>query len=78
MGAHFDLGQDNGYDLVLFKESSIDFSAVDPKELGTAMYSRKVLWAAEDLDLTEQVAGKNALQEAAAILAERMLPKIVK
>lgn len=29
------------------------------------------------VELTEQIAGKNALQEAAAILAERMLPKLV-
>lgn len=30
------------------------------------------------VDLTEQIAGKNALQEAGALIAERMLPKIVK
>jgi len=30
------------------------------------------------MDLTEQIAAKNALQEAGAQLAERMLPKIVK
>ena len=30
------------------------------------------------VDLTEQFAGKAALQEAAAQIAERMLPKIVK
>ena len=31
-----------------------------------------------DVDLTEQIAGKKALQKAAAAIAERMLPKIVK
>jgi hypothetical protein len=30
------------------------------------------------VDLTEQIAGKSALEEAAAIIAERMLPKLVK
>jgi hypothetical protein len=29
------------------------------------------------VDLTEQIAGKTALQEAAAVLAERLLPKLV-
>ena len=33
---------------------------------------------AVDVDLTEQIAGKKALQEAAAQIAERMLPKLVK
>ena len=32
---------------------------------------------AVEVDLTEQIAGKAALQEAAADLAERLLPKIV-
>jgi hypothetical protein len=30
------------------------------------------------VDLTEQIAGKNALQEAAALIAERMFVKLVK
>jgi hypothetical protein len=30
------------------------------------------------VDLSEQLAGKAALQEAAAVLAERMLPKLVR
>ena len=29
------------------------------------------------VDLTEQIAAKNALQEAGAVLAERLLPKLV-
>lgn len=33
---------------------------------------------AVEVDLTEQIAGKKALQEAAAAIAERMLPKLVK
>ena len=33
---------------------------------------------AVEVDLTEQIAGKKALQKAAAIIAERMLPKLVK
>ena len=31
-----------------------------------------------EVDLTEQIAGKKALQEAAAQIAERMLPKLLK
>ena len=34
--------------------------------------------AAIVVDLTENIAGKAAIQEAAAMLAERMLPKLVK
>jgi hypothetical protein len=30
-----------------------------------------------EVDLTEQIAGKKALQKAAATIAERMLPKLV-
>jgi TolB-like protein len=33
---------------------------------------------AVEVDLTEQIAGKKALQKAAAMIAERMLPKLVK
>ena len=33
---------------------------------------------AVEVDLTEQIAGKKALQNAAAAIAERMLPKLVK
>jgi len=33
---------------------------------------------AVEVDLTEQIAGKKALQKAAAGIAERLLPKLVK
>lgn len=33
---------------------------------------------AVEVDLTEQIAGKKALQKAAAAIAERLLPKIAK
>lgn len=45
----------NGYDVVLFKESTTDFSNVKNEELSGVIRSRKVLWAAEDLDITDQV-----------------------
>jgi hypothetical protein len=32
---------------------------------------------AVEVDLTEQIAGKKALQKAAAAIAERLLPKLV-
>lgn len=49
------IAKENGYDLVLFKETSTDFSNVDPKELSAALRSRKVLWSAADLDVTDQL-----------------------
>jgi hypothetical protein len=37
----------------------------------------KILMTAVVVDLTEQIAGKAALQEAAAQIAERILPKLI-
>ncbi|MCE9591791.1 MAG: OmpH family outer membrane protein [Planctomycetes bacterium] len=49
------VAKDSGYDVVLFKEPAADFGNVTPEQLSMALRSRKVLWTAEDLDLTEQV-----------------------
>ena len=52
----------------------LEVKAVDPKTNKVIAIDRQTALV---VGLTEQVAGKEALQEAAAILAERMLPKLV-
>lgn len=49
------VARDNGYDVVLFKEPAADFVGIPAEKLSDALRSRKVLWTAEDLDVTEQV-----------------------
>ena len=49
---------DNGFDVVLVKEKPVDFSNAKPEALTTLIQLRKVLWAAEELDLTDQVIQK--------------------
>jgi Skp family chaperone for outer membrane proteins len=49
------VAQENGYDLVVYKEGTVDFSKVDPKQLSEAIRGRKVLYAAEAMELTEMV-----------------------
>ena len=49
--------------------------AVGARPCGCVAVDRQV---AVEVDLTEQIAGKKALQSAAAAIAERMLPKLVK
>lgn len=48
------ISQQNGYDLVLFKEKPVDFRGTKPEALHAAIQSRKVLWSSEELDLTDQ------------------------
>ncbi len=45
----------NGYDIVFFKEKPVDFRGSKPEALNTLIQVRKVLWSADDLDLTDQV-----------------------
>ena len=49
------VAQDNGYDLVLFDEPVPDFRRIPPQQMDAALGSREVLWAAERLDITDQV-----------------------
>lgn len=49
------LAKETGYDVVLFKEPAADFGNVTPEKLSEALRARKVLWTAEDLDITDQV-----------------------
>ena len=49
------VAKDGGYDMVIFKEGAADFSTIDPKEMNNAIRSRKVLYAAPDLDVTVEI-----------------------
>jgi len=49
------VAKDNGYDVVIFKEKGVDFPKDKPEQLLTVIQLRKVLWAADDLDISDQV-----------------------
>lgn len=49
----------NGYQIVLFKEPPVQFSNVTkPEQISALIQVRKVLWSADELDLTDQVIQK--------------------
>jgi Skp family chaperone for outer membrane proteins len=48
------VAQTNGAQLVMFKESEVNFSGARPDALPTLIQVRKVLWSAKELDLTDQ------------------------
>lgn len=52
------VAKENGFDLVMYKEGPIRFPADKPDQISTIIQVRKLLWSAEDLDLTEQVVQK--------------------
>jgi TolB-like protein len=56
-------------------KARLEVKAIDQKTDKVIAVDRQT---AVEIDLTEQIAGKKALQRAAAAIAERMLPKLVK
>ncbi len=56
-------------------KARVEVKAIDRKTGNVLAVDRQTVRA---VDLAEQVAGKSALQEAAAVVAERVLPKLVK
>lgn len=52
------VAKDNGYDMVLFKEREVSFSGAKPEQLTALIQGRKVLWASDDLDVTDLVIQK--------------------
>ena len=52
------VAKESAYDLVLFKERPANFRDTKREAINTAITLRKVLWAANELDLTEQVITK--------------------
>lgn len=54
--------RERGYDLVLFKAPTIDFTEVSAEQVPSMIQSRKVLWSIEELDLTDLVIQKMNLK----------------
>ena len=54
--------RERGYDLVLFKSPTIDFTEVSAEQVPGMIQSRKVLWSIEELDLTDLVIQKMNLK----------------
>ncbi len=53
---------ERGYDLVLFKAPTIDFTEVSADQVPAMIQSRKVLWSIDELDLTDLVIQKMNLR----------------
>lgn len=49
------VAKENNYDLVLFKETAINFANARPEQVSAVIQVRKVLWSADDLDLTDEI-----------------------
>lgn len=49
------VAKENGYDLVLYKEQAPDFEHVKPEAINQMIQLRKLLWSADDLNVTDQV-----------------------
>ncbi|MBI1337055.1 MAG: hypothetical protein GC164_08845 [Phycisphaera sp.] len=47
------VAKDNGYDMVVFKETAVNFKGAKPEQLSALIQVRKVLWASDDLDITD-------------------------
>ncbi|MDX1681513.1 MAG: OmpH family outer membrane protein [Phycisphaeraceae bacterium] len=49
------VAKDNGYHVVLFQEDEVNFRNASANQISAAVQMRKVLWADEKLDLTDEV-----------------------
>lgn len=49
------VAKENGYDLALYKEQQPDFENVKAEAINQLIQLRKLLWSADDLDITDQV-----------------------
>jgi len=49
------VAEDNGYDVVLYDEGQPDFNFESSQQLSQMIQMRKVLWASDKLDITDQV-----------------------
>ena len=52
------VAKENDFGIVLFKERPVDFTNTKAEALNAVINMRKVLWAADELDLTQQVIQK--------------------
>lgn len=52
------VAKENGYDVVLFKEAEINFRGAKPEQLSGLIQIRKVLFAVDDLDVTDVTVSK--------------------
>lgn len=48
------VAQENGYDLVVYKEQEADFHNVKAEAINQLIQMRKVLWSANDMEITDQ------------------------
>lgn len=53
-----DVARLDNYDMIFYKEADIDFSGANAKQLDALIALRKVLWAKDDLDITDRVVQK--------------------
>jgi len=49
------VAKENQYDLVIYKEQQADFANAKAETINQLIQIRKLLWSADDLDLTDQV-----------------------
>jgi Skp family chaperone for outer membrane proteins len=49
------VAKQNNVNLVLYKEKPVDFRGANPDAITALIQNRKVLWSADELDLTDQV-----------------------
>ncbi|MCX5661670.1 MAG: OmpH family outer membrane protein [Planctomycetota bacterium] len=49
------VAKENGYDMVVYREGEPELNPAKPEDIKQMIRNRKVLWAADDIDVTEQV-----------------------